>query len=134
MSEASDTRRRPRSARLQNQLSLKAKRTRSPSPGDKMEVDPSDPASVLTEQCTICIAYGFSACEKTGAKGACSVCAEWKVKCSLKDRVNEYWKSIGKLGRRSRSRSMSRAPSERKTPSKSCHEIESPSTLMMNSI
>lgn len=88
-----------------------------------MEIDPSDPASVLTEQCTVCIANGFAVCEKTGAHGACSVCVQGKVKCSLKDRVNEYWKSIGKIGRRSRSRSMSRAPSERKTPSKYCQTL-----------
>jgi hypothetical protein len=83
-----------------------------------MEIDSADPASVLTEQCLVCIANAYPVCEKTGAQGACSACVQGKVKCSLKDRVNDYWRSIGKIGRRSRSRSRSRAPSERPTPSK----------------
>jgi hypothetical protein len=83
---------------------------------DGMEVDGPPTASVMTEKCSVCIASGEPVCEKTGAQGACSTCAEGKKRCSLKDRVNAYWKSIGKIGNRSRSRSKSRAPSERKTP------------------
>ena len=82
-----------------------------------------DPVSVLTEQCTFCITNGFPDCEKTRKQGACSACMTGKVKCSMKDRVNEYWKSTGKIRGTSQLRSMSHGPSERKTPYMNFHII-----------
>jgi len=83
---------------------------------DELEEGLSDPASILQQCCIFCVKNGFAKCEKTGVQGACAMCGLGKVRCSLKDQVNEYWKSISKIGRRSQSRSLSRAPSEQKTP------------------
>jgi len=46
----------------------------------------------------------------------CVKCGLEKVRCSLKNQVNEYWKSISKIGSQSQLRSLSRALSERKMP------------------
>ena len=68
---------------------------------NELEEDSSDPASILQQCCMFCMKNGFVKCEKTGAQGACAKCALGKVRCSLKDQVNKYWKSISKIGRRS---------------------------------
>jgi len=79
---------------------------------NELEEDLSDPASILQQHCMFCLKNGFAKCKKTGAQGTCAKCGLEKVRCSLKDQVNEYWKSIGKIGWRSQSRSLSRASSE----------------------
>jgi hypothetical protein len=89
-------------------------KARSTSFEDEIEVDDSPDSRCIEERCTVCIRNRYPVCLKTGAQGTCSTCVIGKKRCSLRERVNAYWKSIGKIGRRSLSRSRSRAPSERK--------------------